>query len=211
MFWVLISTVHLTVYFCHVTYAFQSEYTIYSCLNVKEFFAWRRREIWSLSDSNWTGTLNYLVRKWALNHLTGLAKFSAVFWVLICTVHLTVCSRHVTYAFQSGSRLYSCLNIEELHAWSKHEIWYLSYCHWTRTQNHLARKPTLNHFAKLAKWLSCVLSTYVQAAFDCMFLSCHVRLPEWIQTLSLPQSQGTPSSKQTQNLKFNWLQLDSNP
>ena len=27
----------------------------------------------------------------------------AVFWVLICTMHLTVCSCHVTYAFQSES------------------------------------------------------------------------------------------------------------
>ena len=35
----------------------------------------------------------------------------AVFWVLICAVHLTVCSCDVTYAFQSESALYSCLCI----------------------------------------------------------------------------------------------------
>ena len=28
--------------------------------------------------------------------------------------HLTVCSYHVTYAFQSESTLYSCLNVKEL-------------------------------------------------------------------------------------------------
>ena len=32
-----------------------------------------------------------------------------MFWLIICTVHLTVCTCHVTYAFQSESTLYSCL------------------------------------------------------------------------------------------------------
>ena len=40
----------LTVCSCHVTYAFQSESTLYSCLNVKELLARSRREIWNLSD-----------------------------------------------------------------------------------------------------------------------------------------------------------------
>ena len=48
---------------CHVTYAFQSESTLYSCLNVKELLARSRREIWRLSDCNWTRTQNHLVRK----------------------------------------------------------------------------------------------------------------------------------------------------
>ena len=30
-----------------------------------------------------------------------------------------------------------------------------------QTHNHLVRKRTLNHFAKLAKWLTCVVSTYL--------------------------------------------------
>ena len=86
-----------------VTYAFQSESTLYICLNVKELLAQSRREIWSLSDCNWTRTHNQLVRKRTLNHLAKLAKNFlndwAVVWVLICTVHLIVCSYHVTYAF----------------------------------------------------------------------------------------------------------------
>ena len=49
-------------------------------------------------------------------------------------------------------------------------------CNWTRTQNHLVLKRTLNRSTKLAKWLSCVLSTYLYGAFDCMFLLCHVRV-----------------------------------
>ena len=43
---------------CHVTYVFQSESTHYSCLNVKELLVRRRREIWSLSNCNWTRTHN---------------------------------------------------------------------------------------------------------------------------------------------------------
>ena len=35
----------MTVSFCHVTYAFQSESTLYSCLNVKELLARSRGEI----------------------------------------------------------------------------------------------------------------------------------------------------------------------
>ena len=35
----------LTVCSCHVTYTFQSESTLYSCLNVKELLARSRREI----------------------------------------------------------------------------------------------------------------------------------------------------------------------
>ena len=112
--WVLICTVHLTVCSYHVTYAFQSESTFYSCLNVKELLARSRREIWSLSDCNWTRTRNHLVHKRTLNHLAKLANDWAVLWVLICTVHLTVCSYHVTYAFQSESTLYSCLNVKDL-------------------------------------------------------------------------------------------------
>ena len=42
--------------------------------------------------------------------------------VLICMVHLTVCSYHVMYAFQSESILYSCLNVREVLAQSRREI-----------------------------------------------------------------------------------------
>ena len=49
----------------------------------------------------------------------------ALFWVVICMVHLTVCSCHVTYAFQSESTLSSCLNVKELLARSRPAIWIL--------------------------------------------------------------------------------------
>ena len=60
----------------------------------------------------------------------------------------SVCSRHVTYAFQSESTLYSCLNLKELLARSRHEIWRLSDCSWTRTHNHLVYKRTLKLFSQ---------------------------------------------------------------
>ena len=47
--------------------------------------------------------------------------------------------------------LYSCLNVEELLAWSRCEIGSLSDCNWSRTQNHLVCKQTLNHHSGL-KW-----------------------------------------------------------
>ena len=62
---------------------------------------------------------------------------------------LTVCSYHVTYAFQSESTLYSCLNVKELLARNRRVIWSLRDCSWIRTQNHLVCKRTLNHLVKL--------------------------------------------------------------
>ena len=95
---------------------------------------------------------------------------------------LTVCSSHVTCAFQSKSTLYSCLNVKEHLVWRRCQIRSLGDCNWTGTQNHLARKRTLNNFVKLTKWLSCVLRTYLYGAFDCMFLSCHISVSQLIHT-----------------------------
>ena len=46
--------VHLTVCY-HVTFAFQSESSLYSWRNVKKLLAWSRHDIWGLSDSNRIG------------------------------------------------------------------------------------------------------------------------------------------------------------
>ena len=86
--------------------------------------------------------------------VTSLYDIWAVLWVLICTVHLTVCFYHVTYAFQSESTLYSCLNVKELLARSRREIWRWSDCNWIRTHNHLVHKRTLNHLAIWPAWLN---------------------------------------------------------
>ena len=70
-------------------------------------------------------------------------------------------SCNVTHAFESVSTLYSCLNVKKLLTQSRREIWSLSDWNWTRSQNHLIHKRTLNYLAKLSKWLSCVVSTYL--------------------------------------------------
>ena len=64
-----INVTPLTVCYCHVTYAFQGESILYSCLIVKELRAQNRSNIWGLSGSNGTRTHNDLVRKRTLNHL----------------------------------------------------------------------------------------------------------------------------------------------
>ena len=43
----------------HVTYAFQRESTLYSCLNDKELLAWNRREIWNMSPVAVTKTSDF--------------------------------------------------------------------------------------------------------------------------------------------------------
>ena len=98
-----------------------------------------------------------------------------VLWVLIWTVHLTLFSYHVIYAFQSESTLYTCLNVKELLARRRGKIWSLSDSNWTRT---------LNHFVKLG--------TYLYCALDCMLLKCHMRISEDIHTLYLRENKKTP-------------------
>ena len=71
-----------------------------------------------------------------------------------------------------------CLNVKEILAWSWCYIGSLSDSNVIRTHNHLVRKQRFNQLAKLAKWLSCVVSTYLYRAFGCMSLSCHIRVSE---------------------------------
>ena len=99
-----------TVCSCHVTYAFQSESTLYSCLNVKALLARSRRDIWSLSDCNRTRTQNHLVRKRTINHL---ARPNG--WVLVYELsgsgfesscnHLEACLFHFSFHHQNCSRI----------------------------------------------------------------------------------------------------------
>ena len=81
-------------------------------------------------------------------------------WVLFCKVYLTVCS-HVTYAFQSESILYSCLNVKELLARKMRDIWNLGEWNGTRTRNHLVRKRVIN-WAFTLKRVRDMIRTYTQ-------------------------------------------------
>ena len=130
-----------------------------------------------LSDWNWTRIHNHLVYKRTFNHLAKLAKWLSCFvstylYVAFDCMFLW-CHVRVSEWIHT---LYSCLNVKELLAQSRREIWSLTDCNWTWTHNHLLHKRTLNHLAKLGKWLSCIISTYLYSAFGCMFISCHVRV-----------------------------------
>ena len=45
---------------------------------------------------------------------------------------------------------------------------------------------------------------------NCTFLSCQIRVLEWIYTRQMPECQETSCSKKAQYLKFKWQQRDSN-
>ena len=79
-----------------------------------------------LCSCNGTRTHNHLVRKPTLNHLAKLAKWlSCIVGTNLYGV-LTVCCYHVTYAFQSESTLYSCLNFKEILPQNRRDIWILN-------------------------------------------------------------------------------------
>ena len=101
---------------------------------------------------------------------------------------LTVCSCHVTYAFQSESTLYSCLNVKELLARSRREIWSLSDCNWTWTQSHLVRKRPLNQFCPNG-WVF----VYELSGFEFDSSCSHLRLARLF-----------PSETDTIVAKWNW-------
>ena len=76
---------------------------------------------------------------------------------------MTVCYYQCTHTFQSESALYSCLNVKELLAQNRRDIWSLSDSNGIRFHNHLVRKQWLNHLVQLdqflAKWSSVCLRT----------------------------------------------------
>ena len=70
----------------------------------------------------------------------------------------------------------------------------------------IVHKQTLNHLAKLVKWLSCIVSTYLYDTFW-LYVLCHICISKWIDILQLSECQETACLKQAQNLTFKWLQL----
>ena len=66
--------INLTICYYHVTYSFQSEFALHSCLSVKELLARNRSDIWNLSDSHGIRTHNHIVCKRTLNYLAKLAR-----------------------------------------------------------------------------------------------------------------------------------------
>ena len=103
----------ITASYYHVTYAFQSESTLYSCLNIKELLAQNRRGISSLSDSNRIRTHNHLVHNETLNQLAKLDNNWAVLWVLalnICLNGWVFVSKLIGCGFVSGFSIYAIVS-----------------------------------------------------------------------------------------------------
>ena len=72
-------------------------------------------------------------------------------------------------SFRVNPRSIVFLNVKQLLAWSRCYIWSLEGRNTIRTHNHLVRKWAINYLAKPAKRLSCVVSTYLYGAFDCIW------------------------------------------
>ena len=133
-------------------------------------------------------------------------------WFVLQWFHLVVCSYHVSYAFQSESKLYSSLNVKKLLARNRREIWSLSHCNWTRTHNHLVRKGTLNHLAKLASFKKRVrdmIRTYSQMHRTNMY-SQHSSItkkgrPVWLNGwVCLDELSGCGFESSCSDLNFPW-------
>ena len=61
---------------------------------------------------------------------------------------------------------------------NRRDILSLSDCNGTGTHDHLVRKGTLNYLTKLTILLSCVVSAYLNDAFDSVPLLCDIRVLE---------------------------------
>ena len=117
---------------------------------------------------------NQLVCKQTLKHVSNL--------VLIWKIKP---SYQLSYSFQSESTHYGGPNFKEL-LLETGAIFEVSVI-----VTGLETKTTLfvnKHSISYPKWfllkiLGCVVSTYLYNAFDWVFLSCHVRVPEWNRTI----------------------------
>ena len=102
MLWVLICTVHFII--CtYVTYAFQRDSTVYSCLYFNELFARNRRGIWSLSDCNVIWTHKHLVHNRTFNQ-----TFSQTGQMTeLCYEYLSVLATQFTTQYSQHSSIIS--------------------------------------------------------------------------------------------------------
>ena len=175
---------HLTVCYYHVTYGFQSDSIFFSlpeyqgilCLKQVPYLKFKLQQRHShpkppKAETNTqpfteTGQLIEL----SCEHLS----------VRYIWLHVIIMSRT---SFRVHRYSIVLMNVKELLAPRRRHIWNSSDSKEMLTDNHWVRKGILNHLPKLAKWLSCVVSTYLPDAFDCMLLSSHVRVWEWINTL----------------------------
>ena len=162
---------------------FQSESILYSYMNIKEFFAQNRRDIWSLSDTNGIQSQEHLIQKQTLSHLAKLA--TRLSCVVITYLYYGFGCILLSYYLRVSEWIYTpnCLNFDEIVARNMLEIWSLSENIAIWAFDHLVHQRTLNHLDKLDKVLSWVVRTYKWDAFHSMLLSHQVLVSEWMYTL----------------------------
>ena len=119
-------------------------------------------------------------------------------------------------SFKENPRSIVCLNVKELLPLKRCRIWSLNDSNRIWTHTHLVCKQTLKHLAKLVKWLSSAVSTYLCGAFGCMVLLCRTSFrvnPHSIVCLNvkelLAQSRLHIWSFSDRNGIYHWLSFDS--
>ena len=118
-------------------------------------------------------------------------------WVLICMVHLTVCSYHVTYAFLRNSLIKTGVILKI--KWLQQDL----------NPQPLSLKMNTQPFSHTDKWLSYVVFTYMYDVFDCVYLLCHMSNCEWIYIFVW--KSGNSLLKTDTVRKVKWLEQDLNP
>lgn len=87
-------------------------------------------------------------------------------------LHWVCYNRAFSYAFGVNLHFLS-VNIKDLIAPNRYNIWNISDCEGTRTHNHLSCKQTPDQLAEPAKWLGCILSTYICGAMA-VLINSHI-------------------------------------
>ena len=89
----------------------------------------------ALSGCHGIWTYNHLLCKRTLNHLAKLAKRMSCVESTYLYGALIVCSYHAAYAFRSESTLWDCLNVKDVLAQNRCDIWNLSDCNGIEAHN----------------------------------------------------------------------------
>ena len=158
-------------------YVFQSESTLHSCLNVQELLARNRCDISSLSESNKIQTYNPLVQKWKLNKLPKMAKWLSCVVITYLYGAFDCMLSSITWSsmsFRVNPHSKVCLDVKELLARRRHHICSSGDSKEIQSHNHLVHKWTLNHLAKLTKWLCCIVSSYLYGTVHLTLCYYHV-------------------------------------
>ena len=152
--------------------------------NVKELLAPSRCHMWNSCRRNEIRTQNYFVRKRTSKPFSQTGKISELcceYLSVRCIWPYVIIMPRTSFGVDRHSIVY--LNFKELFARSRCHSWSLSDSNQIWTHNHSVGERRVKNLTKLTNLLSCVVGNYLCRSFDCMLLSCHVRVSEWIHTL----------------------------